>query len=89
MISDVLKARRLELNKRPSDIPHQVGVSESTYRDWEHGRKIQGEPYKALAEALEMNILDLLEVERADHSFVRDELNKIEDSVKMIRKFVM
>lgn len=89
MISKTLKKRRLQLGKRPSEIAKKIGVSESTYRDWENGRRIQGEPYIKIAEALEMNILDLLEVQRANHHInLKSELEKIENSVRNIRKIV-
>lgn len=89
MISEILRKRRLQLGKKPSEIAKKIGVAESTYRDWENGRKIQGEPYLKIAEALEINILDLFEVKRVHQEFVKNELLKIEESVKSIRKIVM
>lgn len=88
MISEILKKRRLEIRKKPSEIALIVGVSESTYRDWENGRKIQGEPYEKLADALDMNILELLSVSRKEVSYITKELVEIEKHVKNIRKFV-
>ena len=85
MISDVLSKRRKELGRKPSEIAKKIGVSESTYREWENGRRIQGEPYKRISEALEINILTLLEVESVEHSFMQKELKKIEKSVRNIR----
>ena len=90
MISEVLKARRLQLNKKPSEIASFIGVSESTYRDWEHGRKIQGEPYIRIADALEMSIIDLLEINRSeDRETFLKELSEIDTHIKNIRKLVI
>lgn len=88
MISEILRKRRQELKKKPSEVAEIVGVSESTYRDWENGRKIQGEPYKLLAQALDLSILELLEVETIEHQFIKEALVEIERHVKNIRKFV-
>jgi transcriptional regulator with XRE-family HTH domain len=37
-----------------------VGVSPSTYRDWEYGRSISGEPYLKIAEVLGVSLSELL-----------------------------
>ncbi len=89
MIGQIMRNRRIELGKKPSQIAHIIGVSESTYRDWENGRKIQGEPYIKIAQALEINILKLLEVEKAEHIYVREQLEQIENIVKNIQKIVI
>lgn len=36
-----------------------VGVPISTYREWEYGRKILGEPYLKLAEVFEVSLNEL------------------------------
>lgn len=86
MISQILKKRRLALNKKPSQIALKIGVAESTYRDWENGRRIQGEPYKKIAEALEMNILDLLGIKQEGRRYVEEQLERMESCIKNIRE---
>ena len=89
MIGQIMKSRRAELGKKPSQVASIIGVSESTYRDWENGRKIQGEPYIKIAQALEMNILKLLDIEKAEHIYIREQLEQIENIVKNIQKIVI
>lgn len=43
------------------EVASRVGVSVSTYRDWENGRAIKGEPYTKLAEVLGVHVLEVLE----------------------------
>ncbi len=43
------------------EVARQVGVSVSTYRDWENGRSIKGEPYSELARVLGVHVLEVLE----------------------------
>jgi transcriptional regulator with XRE-family HTH domain len=88
MISEIMRRRRIELRKKPSEIALIVGVSESTYRDWENGRKIQGEPYKLIAKALDLSVSELLELESPSQEYIKKELSEIENHVKNIRKFV-
>ena len=89
MIGQIMRNRRIEIGKKPSQVANIIGVSESTYRDWENGRKIQGEPYIKIAQALEINILKLLDVEKAEHIYVREQLEQIENIVKNIQKIVI
>jgi len=65
-ISNILKARREELGVKVKDIATHVGVAESTYRDWENGRNIQGEPYVKLAEILDLPLGHLLGLKNRD-----------------------
>ena len=38
----------------------RIDVPESTYREWEYGRQIKGEPYGKLAVALNVSLNELL-----------------------------
>ena len=35
---------------------HRTGVPETTYREWEYGRQIRGEPYRKIAEAFNISV---------------------------------
>lgn len=45
------KIRKLRLERRISmrEAARRIGVAETTYREWEYGRKIRGEPYRRIA----------------------------------------
>lgn len=62
-----------------------VGVSESTYRDWEQGRAIQGEPYPKLAEVFAVGLTELVVGERSDRDWIFGELEQLERIIKIIR----
>lgn len=85
-IAKRLRTRREELGIKVKDIAQHVGVAESTYRDWENGRSIQGEPYQELAEILDISLGKLLGVDERDviQSFLL-EVTKLEKSVKKIK----
>ena len=59
-IGDRLKSYREAKKISVSEVARKVGVSPSTYREWEYGRKIKGEPYVRLAEVLGVSINTLL-----------------------------
>lgn len=88
-ISERMKMRRIKLGLKAKDIASVVGVSESTYRDWEYGRKIQGEPYIKIADALDMSILELLDIKTTDFSKFILAVDEIEKQIRSIRKIVM
>ncbi|MCX6126463.1 MAG: helix-turn-helix transcriptional regulator [Proteobacteria bacterium] len=62
-----------------------VGVSESTYRDWEQGRAIQGEPYPRLAEIFAVGLTEVIVGERSDKDWIFAELEQIERIIRIVR----
>jgi len=44
----------------------KIGVPESTYRDWEYGGSIQGQPYVKLSEVLDVGLYELLTGKKPD-----------------------
>lgn len=86
-ISEVIKNRRDELGLKLKDVAAQVGVAESTYRDWENGRNIQGEPYIKIAKSLNISLGTLLGVEKREvmQSFLLD-IALLEKHVKNIQQ---
>lgn len=60
MFSSRLKELREKRKLRISDIASRLGVSVSTYREWEYGREIKGEPYEKLAEIFDVSISYLM-----------------------------
>lgn len=45
-----------------------IGVPESTYRDWEYGREIRGEPYLQIAKAFGITLDELFGVHSKDRT---------------------
>ena len=82
--------RQEELRLKVKDVAAHIGVAESTYRDWENGRSIQGEPYLKIAEILDISISELLGVDRkAVVSEFLMEVELLDKHVKNIRKNVI
>ena len=64
----------------------KIGVSRSTYRDWEYGAKIQGQPYIKMSQALGVTVYELLSGEHPEGNELRaiaDELNELSDKIRM------
>ncbi|AUN97433.1 hypothetical protein C0V70_04780 [Bacteriovorax stolpii] len=59
-ISKRLKRFREARNLTMREAAKRIGVPETTYREWEYGRAIRGEPYVNIARAFEVTLEDLL-----------------------------
>lgn len=67
--------RRLELKLTQKQVAAKLGVPLSTYKEWEYGRKIQGETvFLKLSEVLEMDLYTLMS---GKISLGNDELPKV------------
>lgn len=42
------------------EVAHRLNVPVSTYRDWEYGKALRGEPYEKLCEVFEISLDELL-----------------------------
>lgn len=84
-LGERLRSLRVKRKLSISEVARHVGVSVSTYRDWEYDREIKGEPYLKLAKLLDVNLSYLL---TGKESEILDQLNQIEDIVKSIRLFL-
>jgi transcriptional regulator with XRE-family HTH domain len=85
-ISLKIKNRRHELGLSAKEVVNRLGIAESTYRDWENGRKIQGEPYLELSKILDLPLAQLFGVESSQAlvELMRD-INTVSELVKNIR----
>jgi transcriptional regulator with XRE-family HTH domain len=56
------RLRRLREDRRLSmrEVAKLINVPETTYREWEYGRAIRGEPYIKIARALGVSLEELL-----------------------------
>ena len=51
-----LKKLRTEHQLSQKQVAERIGVSPSTYRDWEQGKSISGEPYNRIAELFQVSL---------------------------------
>src|SRR5215210_2393081 len=54
-----LRRLRMRSGKTASQVAREIGVPVSTYRDWENGRAIKGEPYLEISRSLNISINEL------------------------------
>lgn len=66
-----------------AEVARRLNVSPSTYREWEYGRQINGEPYVKLAEVFGIGLIELMTGHKSE---IEVYLSQIENSLKLIRK---
>lgn len=59
-IGNKLEKFRKKKNITLKEMARRIGVPVSTYRDWEYGREIKGEPYLKIAAVLNISLYELL-----------------------------
>ena len=60
-----------------------IGVPETTYREWEYGRQIRGEPYLKIAKAFGISVSELLGAESSNLT-VDQRLNRILEDTAIV-----
>lgn len=84
-----LKRLRKQTHLTAKEVAHRLGVATSTYREWEMGRAIRGEPYPALCEVLNVSLHELLLGERSpDQQTIMSEIDAIEARLQALRRLV-
>ena len=84
------RLRRLRQEKRLTmrEVAGKIGVPITTYREWEYGRGITGEPYMKIAEALGVSLTELMTGQRPGGNELLSTLNSLETQVDMLRRQV-
>jgi transcriptional regulator with XRE-family HTH domain len=55
-----LKELRVKNHLSVAEVAKEIGVSASTYREWEYGRSISGEPYDRLAKVFKVSLSEII-----------------------------
>lgn len=76
-----LKALRERKNFTITQVAENIGVAISTYREWENGRAIKGEPYVKLADLFGVSIYYLMTGQDGEFSEVMIKLDKVKNSL--------
>lgn len=85
-ISKRMKRIRLERGLSVRESAQLSGVPVSTYREWEEGRQIKGEPYEKIARALNIPLYELLTGKEANLREVLAKIEEIENACKALRE---
>lgn len=81
-----LRQLRNKQDLSASEVAYALGVSVSTYREWENGRAIRGEPYSQLAKILQVSLSELLTGESMEISKVLRDFHELEEVVKKFKQ---
>jgi len=88
-ISEQLKKFRKKADLKIVDCANKIKVSQSTYRDWEQGRSISGEPYLKIAKLFNVSLSELFGL--SSHALTKElsdiqiELENVTARIKNIR----
>ncbi len=85
-MADRLRAFRRRKGLTLREVALAIGVPASTYREWEYGRLIQGEPYSKLAETLGVSLPELLTGTPPLRSRVWSELEEVKTHLARLER---
>ncbi len=85
LLSERLSRLRAAAGLTITEVATELGISPSTYREWEAGRAIRGEPYVRLAEIFDVSLGELLIGEHATRQEILRDLRKIEGLLDKIK----
>ena len=73
-----MRKRRNKIGLTIAACAKEVGVSQSTYREWEYGRSISGEPYVKIATLLGISLSELLGSDKTEQI---NRIEKVEEKI--------
>jgi transcriptional regulator with XRE-family HTH domain len=86
-----LRLRKLRKDKGLTikSIAQKIGVPETTYREWEYGRSIRGQPYIILAEVLGVSLHELLGGTESKRTEVIEKFQSIKNAISEFEKVLI
>ena len=81
-----LKKLREDKALSPSSFAKSLGVAVSTYRDWEQGRAITGQPYTRMAQILDVSVSNLFGGEPMQTSTALLKVDQIRTLLEELRR---
>lgn len=85
-LGDRLKRFRLENGFTIKEVAEKIHVPVTTYREWEHNRKIVGEPYVELARIFEVSVYELITGEKTSSVDVSNSFETIERELRKLKE---
>lgn len=80
-----LKRLRERANLSTHEMAKLIGVAQSTYSDWEHGRGLRPLPYQEMSQVLAISVTELITGMKPNNQHVIEELNGIEAKIREIK----
>lgn len=85
IFSKRLKSLRLAKGLSIKDLAKEIQVPVTTYREWEYGREIKGEPYLRIAKALDVPLHQLLGGPLGEHKRLVSIVEELEFNLKRLK----
>lgn len=89
---ETMAERLIRLRKakglKVSEVAKLIGVAPSTYREWEYGRAISGEPYMKLKEILGVSLEELISGQQSDLKGAIKEIESIEAHLQALKQIL-
>ena len=83
-----LRKLRLSKNLTLKEVAEHFNVPATTYRDWEYGKAIQGEPYLAIADFYQISLHELLTGEKKDKNDILQQITEVQKKLNEISRSV-
>ncbi len=80
-----LKNLRVKESLSVTQVATAIGVATTTYREWENGRAVTGQPYIELATVFGISVNELLGHEKMETTKSLQIISQIEDRLKDLR----
>lgn len=80
-----LKKLRESVNKSVNDVADFIEVAPSTYREWEQGRAVTGQPYLKLAAVLGVGVYEILGIQDQLKAEISQKLFTVESILREVR----
>jgi transcriptional regulator with XRE-family HTH domain len=68
------------------EVARRIGVNESTYRQWEYGTTLSGEPYPKIAEAFGITLDELFGLTKNPRETPEEEVERIISELNKTRR---
>ncbi|MES2803907.1 MAG: helix-turn-helix transcriptional regulator [Bdellovibrionota bacterium] len=85
-IGQRMKQFRVNAGLSIAEVATAASVPVSTYREWENGRQIQGEPYAKISQALNITLYELLTGQKPKSLDVLHKISEMERLCQDLRK---
>jgi transcriptional regulator with XRE-family HTH domain len=81
-----LRFYRTRKNLTIQEVSNQTGIPASTYKEWENGRQIRGEPYPALSQVFQVSLQELITGNSSPANPVFEQLDGIIHTIDTIKR---
>ncbi len=81
-----LKRLREECGLTARELARRIDVPETTYREWEYGRQINGQPYVKIAAALEVSLVELMTGGKSSREDLLEGLGAAEAAIREVKR---